>query len=205
MHSLEAKIRKETAKETRLSGVIPAVVYGKDVPSTSIAVGVSEFTKIFREVGKNHVIELKVEKKTYSVLVQELQRHPVTGKPLHIDFITIDMKAKVHIQIPIVLTGTSPAVVEGGELHQNLHALDVKCYPADIVDNFTLDISSIDHIGKVLHVSDMTIDTKKFDLLTHLEEAIVSVHIRKEQKAETPTVDVSAVGVATEKKETPEA
>lgn len=205
MHSLEAKIRKESAKEARLNGVVPAVVYGKDVPSTSIAVGVSEFTKLFREVGQNHVLELKVEKKTYSVLVHELQRHPVSGKPLHIDFLNVDMKAKVHIQIPIVLTGTSPAVVEGGELHQNLLALDVKCYPADIVDNFTLDITSIDHIGKVLHVSDMTLDTKKFDLLTHLEEPIVSVHIRKEQKSESSTADVSAVGVATEKKETPEA
>lgn len=205
MHSLEAKIRSETAKESRLSGVIPAVVYGKDVPSTSISVGISEFTKLFREVGKNHVFTLTVEKKSYSVLIQELQRHPVTGKPLHIDFINVDMKAKVHIQIPIVLTGTSPAVVEGGELHQNLLALDVKCLPSDIVDNFTLDITSIDHIGKVLHVSDMVIDTKKFDLLTHAEEPIVSVHIRKTIKEETPTVDVASVGVATEKKETPEA
>ena len=105
------------------------------------------------------------------------------------------MKAKVHIQIPIVLTGTSPAVVEGGELHQNLLALDVKCLPADIIDNFTLDISSIDHVGKVLHVSDMIIDSKKFDLLTHLEEPVVAVHTRKEQKAETETADVAAVGV----------
>ena len=78
MHSLEAKIRTETARESRENGVIPAVVYGKDVPSTSIAVGVSSFVKVFREAGKNHVITLKVDKKSYSVLVHEVQRHPVT-------------------------------------------------------------------------------------------------------------------------------
>ncbi len=201
MHSLEAKIRTETAKEARINGVIPAVVYGKDVPSTSIAVGVSEFTKTFREAGKNHVIDLMVDKKKYSVLIQELQKHPVTGKPLHIDFINIDMKAKVHIQIPIKLVGTSPAVIEGGELHQNLQAIDVKCLPADIVDAFELDITVLDHIGKVLHVSDMIFDTKKFEIITLPEESVVSVHAHKEYIEETVVADVAAVEVATEKKD----
>ena len=201
MHSLEAKIRKESAKEARQSGVIPAVVYGKDVPSTSIAVGVSEFTKTFREAGKNHVIDLTVDKKKHSVLVHELQKHPVTGKALHIDFLVIDMKAQVHIQIPVKLVGTSPAVIEGGELHQNLAAVDVKCLPADIIDAFEVDISVIDHIGQVLHVSDIKIDTKKFEVLTGSEEAVASVHAHKEYKEETEAVDVSAVEVATEKKE----
>ncbi len=201
MYSLEAKIRKETAKEARLGGVIPAVVYGKDVPSTSISIGISDFTKTFREAGKNHVIELTVDKKKHSVLIQELQRHPVTGKPLHIDFLGIDMKAKVHIQIPVKLIGTSPAVIEGGELHQNLQTLSVKCLPADIIDAFEIDIVALDHIGKVLHVSDMTIDMKKFELLTSLEEAVVSVHAHKEYKEEVVVADVSAVEVATEKKE----
>ena len=200
MHSLEAKIRTESAKEARLSGVVPAVFYGKDVPSTMIAVGVSEFTKVFREAGKNHIISLKLDKKEHSVLIHELQRHPVTGKALHIDFLNVDMKAKVHIQIPVKLVGVSPAVVAGGELHQNLHFVDVKCLPSDIIDAFELDISAIDHVGKVLHVSDMTIDSKKFELLSHVEEPVVAVHAHKDHKAETEAVSVASVGVATEKK-----
>ena len=112
MHTLEAKIRTLTARETRESGVIPAVVYGKDVPSTSVQVGTSEFIRLFREVGQNHVFTLNVEKKSYPVLIQELQKHPVTGKPLHMDFLTVDMKAEVHVKIPVKLIGTSPAVIE---------------------------------------------------------------------------------------------
>ena len=205
MHSLEAKIRTETARDTRESGAIPAVVYGKDVPSTSIAVGVSEFTKTFREAGKNHVIDLMVDKKKHSVLIHELQKHPVTGKALHIDFLTVDMKAVIHVQIPIVLVGTSPAVVAGGQVHQSLHALDVKCLPADVIDGFELDISSIDHIGKTLHVSDLVVDTKKYQVLSHAEVAIVGVHAVKEVKEETVVVSVAEVGVATEKKKDEEA
>lgn len=200
MHKIEAKIRTATAREVRESDMIPGVVYGKDVPSTSVMVGVSEFIKLFREVGKNHVFTLSVEKKSYSVLIQELQKHPVTGKPLHIDFLTVDMKATVHIQIPVKLVGTSPAVIEGGQIHQSLAAIDVKCLPTDIVDSFELDISSLDHAGKSLHVSDLSIDTKKYQVISHAEEAIVSVHAPKGAKEETETtVSVADVGVATAK------
>ncbi len=204
MHALEAKIRSESAKEARLSGVIPAVVYGKDVPSTMISLGVSEFIKTFRTAGKNHVITLTVGKKEYSVLVHEVQRHPVSGAFLHLDFLTIDMNSEVHVQIPVKLVGISPAVVAGGEMHQALDMLDVKCLPKDIVDAFELDISVIDQIGTTLHVSDMKVDTKKFHVLSHAEEAVVSVHVRKEHKEETEEVSVDDVAVATAKEKTEE-
>jgi large subunit ribosomal protein L25 len=173
MHTLEAKIRTETARDTRESGAIPAVVYGKDVPSTNVMISTSDFTRTFREVGRNHVFTLKVGKESHPVLIQELQKHPVTGKPLHIDFLTVDMKATIHIQIPVKLIGISPAVIAGGQVHQSLQAVDVKCLPADVIDGFELDISTITHIGQALHVSDLVIDTKKYELLSHPEVAIV--------------------------------
>jgi large subunit ribosomal protein L25 len=199
MHTIEAKIRTEDARTVRINGSVPGVVYGKDVPSTGVQVGTSEFIRLFREVGQNHVFTLAVEKKSYSVLIQELQKHPVTGKPLHIDFLTVDMKAEVHVKIPVKLIGTSPAVIEGGQIHQSLDALEVKCLPGDIVDAFELDISSLDHMGKTLHVSDMIIDTKKFHVLSHAEEAVVSVHAPKAHKEETESVSVAEVWVATAK------
>ncbi len=198
MFSLEAKIRTEVAKIARVDGVIPAVVYGKDTPSTMLTVGVSEFIKIYRESGKNHVITLNVGKKSYSVLVQEAQRHPVTGAFRHLDFLVVDMKAEVHVQIAIKITGTSPAIMEGGQLHQSLEMLDVKCLPADIVDAFELDISSL-AMSHSLHVSDLVINTKKFHVLSHSEESIVSIHAPKKQKDEEETVPVADVAVATAK------
>ncbi len=199
MFSLEAKIRTEVAKIARVDGVIPAVVYGKDTPSTMLTVGVSEFIKIYRESGKNHVITLNVGKKSYSVLVQEVQRHPVTGAFRHLDFLVVDMKAEVHVQIAIKLVGTSPAIMEGGQLHQSLDALDVKCLPANIVDAFELDISGLT-MGHSLHVSDLVVDTKKFHVLSHSEEAIVSIHAPKKHKdEEEEVVSVADVAVATAK------
>lgn len=193
MHSLEAKIRTETARDTRESGAIPAVVYGKDVPSTNIMISPSDFTRTFREVGKNHVFTLKVGKESHSVLIHELQKHPVTGKPLHIDFLTVNMKAVIHVQIPIKLVGTSPAVIAGGQVHQTLDAVDVKCLPSDVIDAFELDISTITHIGQALHVSDLVIDSKKYQLLSHKEEAVALVHAVKEHKIDTESVSVADV------------
>ncbi|MDD2694026.1 MAG: 50S ribosomal protein L25 [Candidatus Gracilibacteria bacterium] len=201
MHTLEAKIRTETARETRENGSVPAVVYGKDVPSTSVKVGTSEFIRLYREVGQSHVFTLNVEKKSYPVLIQELQKHPVTGKPLHIDFLTVDMKAEVHVHIPVTLVGTSPAVIEGGQIHQSLESIEVKCLPKDIVDAFEVDISALDHMGKTLHISDVKIDAKKFQVLSHAEEAVVTVHAPKKQKEETEATSVADVGVATAKEE----
>ena len=198
MFSLEAKIRTEVAKIARVDGVIPAVVYGKDTPSTMLTVGVSEFIKVYREAGKNHVITLNVGKTKYNVLVQEAQRHPVTGTFRHLDFLVVDMKAEVHVQIAIQLTGTSPAILEGGQLHQSLDMLDVKCLPANIVDSFELDISGLT-MGHTLHVSDLVVNTKKFHVLSHSEEAIVSIHAPKKAKEEDETVSVADVAVATAK------
>jgi large subunit ribosomal protein L25 len=204
MHSLEAKLRSETAREARENGAIPGVVYGKDTPSTSVVVNTSDFTRLFREVGQNHVFTLKVGKDSHPVLVQSIQRHPVSGKALHLDFLTIDMKKEIHVKIPVKLVGQSQAVLEGGQLHQVLDAIDVKCLPNDVINAFELDVAGLDHIGKVLHVSDLIVDTKKFQVLSHSEVAIVSVHAIKEIKEETEVVSVEDVGVATAKPETGE-
>jgi large subunit ribosomal protein L25 len=163
-----------------------------------LTVGVSEFIKVYRESGKNHVITLNVGKKSYSVLVQEAQRHPVTGAFRHLDFLVVDMKAEVHVKIAINIVGTSPAIMEGGQLHQSLEMLDVKCLPSNIVDGFDLDISGLT-MGHSLHVSDLVVDTKKFHVLSHSEEAIVSIHAPKKAKTEDETADVAAVAVATAK------
>lgn len=134
MYSLEAKIRTDIAKVARANGVIPAVLYGKDTPSTMVAVGVSDFIKLFRQTGQSNIISLSVDKKKYNILVHDAQRHPVTGEFLHLDFLVVDMKSEIEVEITINLVGTSPAILEGGSIHQVLDTLTVKCLPTDIVN-----------------------------------------------------------------------
>ena len=189
MYNLEAKIRTDDARTTRDAGLIPGVIYGKDVPSTKLSVGVSEFVKIYREAGKSQLITLSLDGKKYNTLVQEAQRHPVRGNFLHLDFINVDMKSKIEVHIPVVLVGTSPAVVEGGQLHQTLTEVTVKCFPSDIVESFELDVSEL-HMGHSLHVSDIKINAKKFEIVNNPEESVVGAHeIKKQQEEETVTTE----------------
>lgn len=205
MFSLEAKIRTETAKETRVSKRTPAVVYGKDVPSTSISVDSSTFLRLYREAGQNHVVTLQFEKEEHPVLIHEVVRHPVRWEFLHIDFLVIDMKKDTEVDIPVVLVGTAPAVIEGNQIMQSLQTVTVKCKPKDIVDSFELDISSLEHVNQTLHVSDLVVDTKKHTILNNPEESIVSVHAIKgavEEETETPTeTEASATETSSEDKE----
>lgn len=99
------------------------------------------------------------------------------------------MKKDTEIDIPVVLVGTAPAVIEGNQIMQSLQMVTVKCKPKDIVDSFELDISSLEHAGQTLHVSDLVVDTKKHTILNNPEESIVSVHAIRDvaEEAETPT------------------
>ncbi|PID84520.1 50S ribosomal protein L25/general stress protein Ctc [Candidatus Gracilibacteria bacterium] len=187
MYSLEAKIRTENARTTRKSGrVIPAVLYGKDVPSTPITVGISEFIKIYRETGQGQIITLTVDKKKYNVLVQEAQRHPVTGDFLHLDFINVDMKKEIEVDTPITLVGESPAIVEGGQVHQILTELTVRCLPTDIVDTIEVDISGL-NIGDTIHVSSIEAP-KGITILNEPEDPVVNaseIKVVEEEPVET--------------------
>lgn len=184
MFSLEAKIRTESARETRENGMIPAVVYGKDVPSTMIALGTSDFIKVYREAGKSQIITLTVDGKKYNTLVQEAQRHPVKGNFLHLDFINVDMNAEIEVEIPLELTGDAPAVIAWGQLHQALMSLKVKCLPKNIVESISVDISKLE-MNDVIHVSDIKVPSK-LEVMNSPEEAVVSAHEIKEIIEETP-------------------
>lgn len=202
MFSLEAKLRTDTAKATRAVKRTPAVVYGKDVPSTRISVDVSEFLKLFRQAWQNHVVTLTLDGKEHPVLIHEVVRHPVTHDFLHVDFLVIDMKADTFVDIPVTLIGTSPAVIEGCQIQQYLFTVEVKCKPKDIVDRLEIDISSLMHAWQILHVSDIILDTKKLTITNNAEEPVVAVHEIKEQIIEEEVTEAPVEWAAEEGSET---
>ncbi len=170
--------------ETKLSTIrgekkVPAVVYGHGITAQAVTVGASELLKIFRKSGKTHIVELTLDGKKQDVLIHDTQKAPVSGDFLHVDFFAVSATEKIHVQIPVHLVGTSPAQIQGGLVEQNMHTVEVKCLPKDLVDAFEADLSKIENLGEIIHVKDLSIDTKKFDILSDLEGAIVSIHLPK--------------------------
>ncbi|MDD2891354.1 MAG: 50S ribosomal protein L25 [Candidatus Gracilibacteria bacterium] len=183
--------------ETKLSTIradkkVPAVVYGHKVPSQAITLGASELLKVFRKSGKTHIIELNLDGKKQDVLIHETQRAPVSGEFLHVDLFVVSATEKIHVQVPVNLVGTSPAQLQGGLIEQNMHSVEVKCLAKNLVDAFEVDLAKLANLGDIIHVKDLGIDTKKFDILSDLDGAIVSVHLPKGTTEEEVTAPTAA-------------
>jgi len=186
--------------ETKLSTIradkkVPAVVYGHKITAQAITVGASDLLKIFRKSGKTHIIELNLDGKKQDVLIHDTQRAPVSGDFIHIDFFAVSATEKIHVQIPVHLVGLSPAALQGGLIEQNMHIVEVKCLPKNLVDAFEADLSKLENLGDSLHIKDLSIDTAKFDILSDIESSIVSVHLPKGVAEDEVVAEVAAAEV----------
>jgi len=120
-HSLSAEARdltgKNAARQLRARGLVPAVFYGPEKEPAGIAVSPKELTAALSTPhGRNALISLTVGGKAELAMVQDLQVHPVTRKPLHVDFYRIDPERLIERKVPFVAEGKAKGVVAGGEL-----------------------------------------------------------------------------------------
>lgn len=162
-------------RDLRISRIIPGVVYGKTQKSISIQMDASDLLRTYREAGESHIINLKIKgiKDEIEVLFHESQFEPVSGEFIHVDFYAITKGEKLTTKIHLNFVGNSAAVKEGAILSENVKELEVSCLPSDLVDSFTVDLSILKNIEDVIRLSDLKIDTSKFNIHNlHDEDAI---------------------------------
>jgi large subunit ribosomal protein L25 len=160
---LEAKERTDrkhsTLRRIRLQGNIPGVLYGKNVDSKMIFVNGSDLQKTIREAGRHSLITMKVNGNDYSVLLRDIQKDPLRGDILHVDFQAVDMSTEVDIDVDVRLIGEAAGVKDGGVLQQNLHQLSIRVLPANIPPTIDIDISHL-QVGDTVTVGDINTDGK---------------------------------------------
>lgn len=206
--SLSATLRnlEDKVSDLRTKKLVPAVVYGHSVDPIHISVPTSDFLRTFRKGGQTHIIELAIEGKKYSVLAHDVQKHPVTGDFLHIDFFAVSAKEKVHVTVPLHLVGKSQASVEGCVIEQYLHSVEIKALPADLIDSIEADIVALVKEGDVIHLSDVVSAPaySKIEVLTPLTEGVAAAHLPKEVQEEVgaPEAIVEAEAVAQKTEDT---
>jgi len=131
---------KSEMKKLRASGKIPAILYG-DMANMSLTIDAVKFTTLLKMAGRNVMISLCMPDKTSkTVLIKDIQKNVISRELSHIDFYSVSMKKKIDISIPVVLVGEAPGVKSGGVLSHIVRELKVKCLPADIPENITVDI-----------------------------------------------------------------
>ena len=153
----EGKFNKNAARRVRVSGLIPAVVYGAGQEAQAVTVDPKAITKILHsESGHNTIFDLNVEGGgPVKAMIVDWQHEPIKGKLLHIDLKRIAMDKTIKVSVPIQLTGVPVGVrTQGGVLDQVLREVEVECLPTDIPSHLDVDVSDLEVNGSI-HISDL--------------------------------------------------
>lgn len=162
---LKATIRQSTgngpARRLRALGELPAILYGRDTEPIKLSVSVSDLEKAFKTANIGQALfNLKIENGkavTKTAMIKELQRQPVSGNFLHVDFYEVAMDRKITVSVPIVTVGKCVGVEMGGILQVVRRELDVLCLPNQIPDSIEVDVSDLD-VGDSVHVDEIPVE-----------------------------------------------
>ena len=144
--ALRTQTGKSAVKKLRKAGLIPATVYGLGEPTVSLQISPKILAKLLAsETGMNSLIFLQREGTDIKrhVMVKDLQRHPVTGRLVHVDFMRVDPSKKVRVRVPIRLVGTAIGIKEGGMLEFVLREAHVESLPGIIPTGLELDVTDL--------------------------------------------------------------
>jgi|1186.fasta_scaffold295904_2 large subunit ribosomal protein L25 len=137
---------KNDARRLRRQGMLPAVLYGDGDENGNMVLTVP--TKVvdytLHHLGDNALYELSVgSQSSLTARVVDVQRNPVSGKLIHVDFAPVDMTERIVITVPLTVAGNSPGVDEGGVLDQVAYEVEVESLPGNIPQELTVDVSNL--------------------------------------------------------------
>ncbi len=189
---------KGSARALRREKRIPGVLYGPKTEPILLSVDLVHLEKVFKATSIHTPINLVVDNDksiTKTVMVKELQTHPVSRKFLHIDFYEIDMAQKIHVNVPVTTTGQSVGVELGGLLQIIRRELEVFCMPSKIPGTIEIDVSKLE-IGDSVHVDEISLPEGveipadvNFTMVTVLSPKVEEVPSEEEEEEEEVDVE----------------
>jgi large subunit ribosomal protein L25 len=188
-------VGKGEARRSRAAGKIPAVVYGAGKPTVPISVDRKALSDAFRtQATENAIFLLKLAGSDQSrhAMIKDLQRDPVSRKPLHIDFLRVLMDTKIRVKVTIEVTGVAKGVkTEGGILDFVTREVEVECLPGNIPQHIPVDVTELS-IGDALRVSQIP-PIDGVEVVDDPEKVLVHVtHPTAEKAPEAVAVEAAA-------------
>jgi large subunit ribosomal protein L25 len=197
---LKAEKREVSTKgmlnKYRNEGFIPGIVYGENLSGLSVIVNEREFLVIAKKEGRNVLVDLDIQGNVYPTIFKEIQRNPIGGKILHVDFEAVNLEKPIYTTIPVVTKGEAKGIKMGGILDQELYKVEVEGLLIDIPDNIEVDITDLE-IKDVYYVKDLKIP-EKIKLYTPLDAVVVSVVTPTVEEVKAPAAEEVAVEGAVE-------
>jgi large subunit ribosomal protein L25 len=197
---LQARPREErgknAARRLRASGMLPAVLYGDgDGASTALAVPDRVVDYTLQHMGDNALYDIDLGAGGSTARIVDVQRDPVSGRLLHVDFAPVDMQQRIEVTVPLHVVGEAPGTEEGGVLQQVAYEVQIETLPGDIPQELTLDVSSLG-MNENLTLADLSLP-EGITLVSDPEEVAAIVTAPTEITEE----DLEAAGVVEEEPE----
>lgn len=184
-------LSNSVTKQLRADGQVPAVVYGKDKDSKTVAVNSIDLLKTVRDEGRNAIITLDIENGTsVDVMLHEYQIDPIKDSLIHVDFYVVDMSEEMEISVPVRIEGEAAGAKEGGVMQQPQHEVLVNAKPANFPDEITVDVSEL-QIGDVITVQDLPV-SDKYEFVDEPDAVIVTIVPPAEEESESQLPDEGA-------------
>jgi len=193
---IKTELRTEKSTKKRLSDLraarkIPAVIYGGKEGSLPIIIDEKELFTSLKAAGGNAILTLQHSKGEDTVILKDLQRHVVTGTPIHADFHRVVMTEKIDVEVPLETVGEAPGVkLGGGVLEQPLRELEVRCLPNAIPQEITVDVSALE-MGGSITVKDLKVPGD-VEILADPDTIVLHIlHVRVEAAPEPEAGEVA--------------
>lgn len=174
---------------------IPAVYYGMGHDAVSISVPMKDFLKVWKEAGETTTVVLDFGNEKVTTLIHDMQHHPITSVPTHVDFLIIDMKKEIEVKVPLEFTGLAEAEKGNiGNLVKVMHEVEVRALPNDLPHTLKIDVTNLAEVDSQIHVKDIALP-KGVQMVTDADEVVALIAAFKEEVEETTPVDLSAIEV----------
>lgn len=171
------KAGKGASRELRRQGRVPAVIYGNKEEPTTIHVEERELRKL---LGTGHfmnsLIMVEIDGKSVRTLPKDVAFHPVTDRPIHVDFLRLSKDATVDVSVPVLFVNeeASPGLKRGGVLNIVRHELELICDAARIPDEIEIDVTGLD-VGDSIHISSVKLPEGSKSAITDRDYTIATV------------------------------
>ncbi len=195
--TLQAKKRtaEKKAAMVRTEGNIPAVAYGAGKENLSLAFSYKDFVQAFKEAGESSLITLSLEGANYPVLIQEIQRDPVTDRVSHVDLKIVDTTQTVRVAVPITFEGEAPAAKAGlGVVSRPMHEIEIEALPQNLPHGVTVSLTSLVDAQSQIHAKDIPLP-QGVTLITESDAVIAVITAQQEEKTEETPIDFAAIEV----------
>ncbi len=163
-------------KRLRADGIVPGVVFGKKAGSVPVQLEAKAFEALYRDAGRTTIFKISVDGgRPTSVVIKSVQRNPLTGRAVHVDFFAPDLTHEMQADVPINFEGIAPGVESsGGSLFTSLDHIKVKALPSDMPHEFIVDVTPLVDLDAAILVRDLVV-SGNFTILNEADELVAKV------------------------------